>query len=118
MLSQRLPDWHDLRAEVRATLAHNPDHRLRLPRDHFKAVELPGRIIPDPNASGYVQSTLAGRLLPPPNGFPPLGTRVEKGQVLAYVTPPIQAIDVSDMRQKEGELLQQICDRRTPRRAL
>lgn len=75
---------------------------------HFKAVELPGRIISDPNASGYVQSALAGRLSPPPKGFPVLGTRVEKGDVLAYVTPPIQAIDVSDMRQKEGELLQQI----------
>jgi cobalt-zinc-cadmium efflux system membrane fusion protein len=76
--------------------------------EHAKTIELPGRVIPDPNASGYVQSSLAGRLLPPPNGFPALGTRVEKGQVLAYVEPPIQAIDVSDMRQKEGELLQQI----------
>jgi cobalt-zinc-cadmium efflux system membrane fusion protein len=76
--------------------------------EHAKTIELPGRIIPDANASGYVQSTLAGRLLPPPNGFPALGSRVEKGQLLAYVEPPIQAIDVSDMRQKEGEILQQI----------
>lgn len=75
---------------------------------HFKTVELPGRVIPDPNASGYVQSTLAGRLLPPPDGFPRLGTQVNKGQVLAYVSPPIQAIDISDMRQKEEEILQQI----------
>jgi len=76
--------------------------------EYSKTIELPGRIIPDPNASGYVQSSLAGRLLPPPNGFPALGAKVEKGQVLAYVEPPIQAIDLSDMRQKEGELLQQI----------
>lgn len=76
--------------------------------EHSKTIELPGRVIPDPNASGYVQSSLAGRLLPPPDGFPALGTRVKKGQVLALVEPPIQAIDVSDMRQKEGELLQQI----------
>jgi cobalt-zinc-cadmium efflux system membrane fusion protein len=76
--------------------------------EHSRTVELPGRVIPDANASGYVQSTLAGRLLPPPNGFPALGSRVEKGQILAYVEPPIQAIDVSDMRQKEGEILQQI----------
>lgn len=76
--------------------------------EHARTIELPGRVIPDANASGYVQSSLAGRLLPPPNGFPALGSRVEKGQVLAYVEPPIQAIDVSDMRQKEGELLQQI----------
>lgn len=77
-------------------------------RTYFRAVELPGRVITDPNASGYVQSALAGRLSAPPKGFPRLGTRVEKGEVLAYVTPPIQAIDVSDMRQKEEELLQQI----------
>lgn len=76
--------------------------------EYARTVELPGRVIPDANASGYVQSTLAGRLLPPPDGFPALGSRVTKGQVLAYVEPPIQAIDVSDMRQKEGELLQQI----------
>ena len=33
---------------------------------------------------------------------------MKQGQVLAFVTPPIQAIDVSDMRQKQGELDQQI----------
>jgi multidrug efflux pump subunit AcrA (membrane-fusion protein) len=37
-----------------------------------------------------------------------LGTPVRKGDVLAYVTPPIQAIDASDMRQRQGELDQQI----------
>lgn len=71
-------------------------------------VELPGRIIPDPNASGLVQASVGGRLSPPPGGFPKLGTPVAKGDVLAYVTPPLQAIDVSDMRQRQGELDQQI----------
>jgi multidrug efflux pump subunit AcrA (membrane-fusion protein) len=33
---------------------------------------------------------------------------VKRGDILAYVTPPIAAIDVSDMRQKQGELDQQI----------
>jgi cobalt-zinc-cadmium efflux system membrane fusion protein len=75
---------------------------------YSRALELPGRVIPDPNASGVVQSTLAGRLSPPPKGFPPIGRRVEQGEVLAYVTPPLQTIDLSDIRQKEGELLQQI----------
>ncbi len=76
--------------------------------EHARTIELPGRVMPDPNASGYVQSSLTGRLLPPDGGFPALGSRVEKGQVLALIEPPIQTIDVSDMRQKEGELLQQI----------
>jgi cobalt-zinc-cadmium efflux system membrane fusion protein len=76
---------------------------------HFRrAIELPGRIIPDPNASGYVQASVGGRLSPPPGGFPKLGTRVSQGDVLAFVTPPIQAVDVSDMRQRQGELDQQI----------
>ena len=73
-----------------------------------RTVELPGRIIPNPNASGLVQASVAGRLSPPPGGFPRLGTPVKKGDVLAYVTQPLQAIDVSDMRQRQGELDQQI----------
>jgi cobalt-zinc-cadmium efflux system membrane fusion protein len=75
---------------------------------HRTALELPGRIIPDPNASGFVQSSVGGRLSPPPGGFPRLGTPVKTGDVLAYVTPPLQAIDASDMRQRQGELDQQI----------
>jgi cobalt-zinc-cadmium efflux system membrane fusion protein len=75
---------------------------------HKKVTELPGRIIPDPNASGYVQSAVGGRLSAPSGGFPRLGTRVKQGDILGYVTPPIAAIDVSDMRQRQGELDQQI----------
>jgi RND family efflux transporter MFP subunit len=78
------------------------------PAVHRRTVELPGRIIPDPNASGYVQASVGGRLSPPNGGFPRLGTPVKKGDVLAYVTAPMQAIDVSDMRQRQGELDQQI----------
>jgi cobalt-zinc-cadmium efflux system membrane fusion protein len=33
---------------------------------------------------------------------------VNRGDVLARVTPPVQAVDVSDMRQRQGELDQQI----------
>ena len=76
--------------------------------EHNKITELPGRIIPDPNASGYVQSAVGGRLSAAPGGFPRLGTRVKQGDILGYVTPPIAAIDVSDMRQRQGELDQQI----------
>ncbi|MBR1145482.1 HlyD family efflux transporter periplasmic adaptor subunit [Bradyrhizobium sp. AUGA SZCCT0431] len=75
---------------------------------HHRTTELPGRVIPDPNASGFVQAAIGGRLSPPPGGFPRLGTPVKAGDVLAYVTPPMQAIDVSDMRQRQGELDQQI----------
>ena len=75
---------------------------------HRKTLELPGRVIPDPNASGFVQASVSGRLSPSDGGFPRLGKLVKAGDVLAFVTPPFQAIDVSDMRQKQGELDQQI----------
>jgi len=78
------------------------------PGTFARTVELPGRIIPDPNASGYVQTAVGGVLSPPRGGFPRLGTQVKEGDILAYITPPIAAIDVSDMRQKQGELDQQI----------
>jgi multidrug efflux pump subunit AcrA (membrane-fusion protein) len=86
--------------DIRTTIAE--------PSVYRRTVELPGRIIPDPNASGFVQAVVGGRLSPPEGGFPRLGTPVKKGDVLAYVTPPLQAIDVSDMRQRQGELDQQI----------
>jgi hypothetical protein len=81
---------------------------VSVPAVYRRTVELPGRIIADPNASGYVQAAVGGRLSPPESGFPRLGTPVKKGDVLAYVTPPLQAIDISDMRQRQGELDQQI----------
>ncbi|GJD80749.1 efflux RND transporter periplasmic adaptor subunit [Methylobacterium gregans] len=107
-LAQRLPDG--------SVFVPKPTQRLLVLRTTMteqgsfrRSVELPGRIIPDPNASGVVQSSVGGRLSPPPSGvFPRLGTKVRKGDGLATVTPPVQAVDVSDMRQRQGELDQQI----------
>ena len=106
-LAQRLPDGRVFAPKaaqrifaVRTIVTESAAHR--------RTTELPGRVIPDPNASGFVQAAVGGRLSPPPGGFPRLGTPVKAGDILAYVTPPMQAIDVSDMRQKQGELDQQI----------
>jgi membrane fusion protein, heavy metal efflux system len=106
-LSQRLPDGSVFVPKatqrilaIRTTVT--ADGRFQ------RTIELPGRIIPDPNASGLVQASAGGRLSPPPGGFPRLGTRVNAGDVLAHVTAPLQAIDISDMRQRQGELDQQI----------
>ena len=106
-LTQRLPDGSLFVPKpvqrilaIRTVLAQTATHR--------KTLELPGRIIPDPNASGFVQASVSGRLSAAEGGFPKLGTIVKAGDVLAFVTPPFQAIDVSDMRQKQGELDQQI----------
>jgi cobalt-zinc-cadmium efflux system membrane fusion protein len=84
--------------------------RTRLGReDQFMTrTELPGRVIPDPNASGLVQAAAAGRLTPPPGGFPRLGASVKAGDVMAFVSTPFLAIDQSTMRQQQGDLDQQI----------
>ena len=77
-------------------------------RSFTGTVELPARIIPDPSAAGFVQASVAGRLAPPPGGFPRLGTRVSAGDVLALVQPAIGAADVTSQQQQARELDQQI----------
>jgi len=106
-LSQRLPDGSVF--VPKATQRILAIRTMMTADGRFqRTVELPGRVIPDPNASGLVQASAGGRLSPPPGGFPRLGTRVNAGDVLAHVTAPLQAIDISDMRQRQGELDQQI----------
>ncbi|MFN3745988.1 MAG: efflux RND transporter periplasmic adaptor subunit [Hyphomicrobiaceae bacterium] len=73
-----------------------------------RSIELPGRIIPSPNASGYVQASVGGRLSPPEGGFKPLGTAVKAGTVLAYVRPPLPLADATAQQQQARELDQQI----------
>jgi cobalt-zinc-cadmium efflux system membrane fusion protein len=48
-------------------------------------VELPGRVVMDPNASGRVQAVHGGRIEPGPRGLPVAGQPVKRGDVLAYV---------------------------------
>lgn len=78
------------------------------PEDHRRAVSLPGRVIPDPSASGSVQTSVTGRLSPPQGGFPRLGQRVKAGDVLALVQPSISAADVTTQQQQARELDQQL----------
>lgn len=106
-VAQRLPNG--------AVFAPKPAQRILAIRtlvaargEHRRNIEMPGRVIADPNASGFVQTAVGGRLRPPEGGFPPLGARVEAGQVLAYVEPSLAAIDQSDIRQAQGALDQEI----------
>jgi biotin carboxyl carrier protein len=48
-------------------------------------VEMPGRVLADPNASGRVQAVHGGRIESGPKGLPVVGQAVRKGDVLAYV---------------------------------
>jgi membrane fusion protein, heavy metal efflux system len=85
---------------VRTIMAKQEEHR--------SAVALPGRVIPDPSASGAVQTSVTGRLSPPPGGFPRLGQRIRAGDVLALVQPAISSADVTTQQQQARELEQQI----------
>jgi hypothetical protein len=72
------------------------------------AVRMIGTLVPDPNASGRVQPSQAGRLEPGERGFPALGQRVERGQVLAYVVPTYSAAERGGLIQNAAELDAQI----------
>lgn len=73
-----------------------------------KTETLSGQVITDPNRSGLVQSLLSGRISPPDGGFPAIGSRVEKGAILGYLTPRVELVDQSDIRQTTGDLDRQI----------
>ncbi len=106
-IAQRFPDG--------ALFVPKPTQRILAIRTLFteertypRSVQMPGRIIPDPNRAGYVQASVAGRLIPPPGGFPRLGARVAAGDVLALVQPAINSADATTQQQQARELDQQI----------
>lgn len=69
-----------------------------------RAVSLLGRIVADPNRAGVVQSINGGRVSAPDTGFPHLGQKVTRGQVLALVTPALPLADQSTLAEKQREL--------------
>lgn len=77
-------------------------------QEHRRSIALAGRVIPDPSASGSVQTSVTGRLSPLSGGFPRLGQRVKAGDVLALVQPALGAADVTSQQQQARELDQQI----------
>ncbi|WP_284179824.1 efflux RND transporter periplasmic adaptor subunit [Rhabdaerophilum sp. SD176] len=106
-LAQRLPDG--------AVFVPKPSQRIlglanqKMTKDtHPQAITLPGRIVPDPNASGVVQASVAGRISAPPGGFKRLGTPVKAGEVLAFVQPAISTADLASQAQQIRELEQQV----------
>lgn len=48
-------------------------------------IELPGRVVIDPNAGGRVQAAYGGRVEAGPNGLPVVGQTVKRSQMLASV---------------------------------
>ena len=72
-----------------------------------QSMELNGRVISDPNAGGRVQSSQSGRIEPGPHGLATLGQRVKKGDVLAYIKPVANAIELGNQRAQLAEITAQ-----------
>ncbi|MCU0818559.1 MAG: efflux RND transporter periplasmic adaptor subunit [Beijerinckiaceae bacterium] len=106
-LAQRLPDGAVFVPKASQRILGLANHQLAQ-ATHPEVVTLPGRIVPDPNASGVVQASVSGRISAPPGGFRRLGTRVAAGDVLAIVQPAISAADLTSQAQQMRELDQQI----------
>lgn len=68
------------------------------------AVELPGRVVMDPNAGGRVQTLAGGKVLPGPKGLPTGGQGVRKGEVLAYVAFNANPIEVANQQAQLAQL--------------
>ena len=61
-------------------------------------INAPARIAPKHGTSAVVSPPIAGRLSPPNDAhFPRVGQRVEAGEVLAYVEPPLPATDAAQL---------------------
>lgn len=73
-------------------------------RDIAQTVELNGHVSTDPNFSGRVQSSQSGRIATPVGGFPTLGMKVSKGQILAYIEPAASNIEKGNQQAQLAEL--------------
>ncbi|MEQ1683160.1 MAG: HlyD family efflux transporter periplasmic adaptor subunit [Burkholderiaceae bacterium] len=80
-------------------------------------VEMPGRVVMDPNASGRVQAAHGGRIEPGPKGLPVAGQSVKRGEVLAYVRHHAEPYALGAQQAQLAELRaqRQLADQRVQR---
>lgn len=67
-------------------------------------VELPGRVVMDPNAGGRVQVAHGGRIEAGPRGLPVAGQRVVRGEVLAYARHHTEPFALATQQSQLSEL--------------
>lgn len=68
-----------------------------------RTVQLIGTVIADPNSFGRVQPARPGRIEAPDAGLAHVGKRVEKGQLLGYLLPYIEAADKANIESQIAE---------------
>lgn len=66
-----------------------------------KTIELNGHVVMNPNHGARVQASSGGRVSAPAGGLPLLGSRVKKGQILAWIQPAQSSYDTA---QQQAEL--------------
>lgn len=89
MLAQR-------RLEIRTQLIQE--------REAASTVELPGRVVMDPNAGGRVQTVVGGKVEPGPNGLPVAGQAVRRGDVLAVIVHQAEPIAIANQQAQLAEI--------------
>ena len=67
-------------------------------------IELSGRVVMDPNASGRVQAIHGGRIEAGPRGLPVAGQTVRQGEVLAYVAHHAEPYALANQQAQLAEL--------------
>lgn len=67
-------------------------------------VELPARVISDPNAGGRVQTTIGGKVEPGPQGLPFAGRPVRRGDVLAVIVHHAEPLALASQQAQLAEL--------------
>ncbi len=77
---------------------------LATENDAARTVQVIGQVVADPGAAGRVQASQPGRVGPGGQGLARLGQRVEKGDVLAVVTPSIGTVERGGVQAQVAEL--------------
>ena len=82
-----------------------------------RTIELSAKVVHNPNFGGRVQAMVAGRITPPPKGFPVPGQLVKQGDLLAFVTPEIGPANTRSLAESRLKRLQALSDT-VPRKVL
>lgn len=77
---------------------------LATENDAARTVRVIGQVVADPGAAGRVQASQPGRVGSGDQGLARLGQRVEKGDILAVVTPSIGAVERGGVQAQVAEL--------------
>uniref|UniRef100_UPI0035AE4E11 efflux RND transporter periplasmic adaptor subunit n=1 Tax=Hylemonella sp. TaxID=2066020 RepID=UPI0035AE4E11 len=103
-----------------AGLARLPDGSVNVPKDTQRrlavrtvvsavgeaaaTLQLPARVVMDPNRSGRVQAVYGGRIEPGPRGLPVAGQAVQRGEVLAWVRYEAEPYAAANQQNQLAEL--------------